>query len=42
MLVIYLPTKFHIHSSDGTFPIAVKMKAKENFCTATMLLFYIL
>jgi hypothetical protein len=35
-------TNFQIPSSNGSLATAVKQKTKETFCTATILLFYIL
>jgi hypothetical protein len=40
MFLIYLYTIFHLPSSSGSLVNTVKLKAKETFCLATMLLFY--
>lgn len=39
MSVTYVHAQFHMPSSNCSTVIAVKLKAKDNFCTATMLLF---
>jgi alpha-N-acetylglucosamine transferase len=36
----YLNARFHILISNGSLVIAVKQEAKEQFCTAAMLLLY--
>jgi hypothetical protein len=38
----YLRNKFHMPSPHYSLVIAIKPKAKENMCTAAMLLFYML
>lgn len=40
--MLYLHTKFHISNANGSFLIAMKMKAKEIFRTAAKLLFHII
>jgi hypothetical protein len=40
MFLIYLPAKFHIHSSYGPLIVAIKLKAKDRFHATAMLLFY--
>jgi hypothetical protein len=40
--MIYLHTKYHMPSSNGSLVIDVKLRGKENLSTADMLLFYIL
>jgi hypothetical protein len=37
----YLRVIFGMHKSSGVLLIAVKLKAKENFCMVSMLLFCI-
>jgi hypothetical protein len=41
MQMIYLHTKFHMLGNNGSLVIVVKLKAKDNFLTPAMLLFYI-
>jgi hypothetical protein len=38
--LLHLDPKFHMHSSSGSLVTTIKLKAKEQFCTATMMLFY--
>jgi hypothetical protein len=42
MFMIYRRTKFHLPSSSGSLIIAVKIKPKDNFRTAAMLLLTII
>jgi hypothetical protein len=42
MFMIYLHPKFHRPSLRGLLVIIIKLKVKENICTATIFLFYIL
>jgi hypothetical protein len=42
MFMISLGIKFHMPGTSGSLVTAIKLKAKENEHTATMMLFYIL
>jgi hypothetical protein len=42
MFKIHLRTKFHMHFSNGSLVIAMKLKAKYRFHTAHIVLFYVL
>jgi hypothetical protein len=42
VIIIYLGTKFHMLSSNGSLDTAIKPKSKDNFCMNAMLLFYTL
>jgi hypothetical protein len=42
MPLLYVQIKFYASGSNNTLIIAVKIKAKWKFCTAAILLFYIL